>query len=208
MAVKDTDEVASAERLRAAAWSLLGGVVSGIAGAFFYGFVGFLVGWLIGAAFLWFGVMKLADHAGRAAQTLYMSRGATTPASPDFSLGDALAARGRLGEAAAEFEQCAALYAADPEPRFRLARLFRDRLGEPESAVHWFRSVLDIPSVDAATEALAARELAELFIHRLDQRERALPVLARLADRQPVTPAGEWARARITEIKADMRAPS
>lgn len=206
--MRDTDSVDNAERLRVAAWSAFGGVLGGIAGALLFGFAGFVAGWVLAAGLLYVVAMQLADRAGRLGSMLYLTSGSTTPAVPDYSLGDSLAARGRLTEAAAEFERCTALCATDPAPRFRLARLLRDRTHDPEAAARWLRSILDIPLLDAATEALAARELAELFVHGMDQPARALAVLARLAARQPATAAGQWARARIAEIKAGMDDPS
>ena len=44
----------------------------------------------------------------------------------------------------------------------------------------------------------------ELFTHRMQTPERALPDLARMADELAGTPEGDWAASELKEIKARM----
>src|SRR5690606_2764929 len=92
-----------------------------------------------------------------------------------------------------ELERAAAAYPEDTIPVLRLARLLRDQCRRPEDAARWFREALK-RSRDANEEIGVVRELIELYVHRLGEPRRALPELARLAEKRADTPAGAWAK--------------
>jgi hypothetical protein len=194
------------QSLRAALWAILAGSIFGMLGVVRYGAIGLIVGWLMGGAIIYLVSRTLATRVANAAASLYMSSGASTPAWREYSLGDALAAQGKLSAAVQEFERCAAAYPTDPEPRLRLARLHRDRLHQPEVASHWFKQVLNMPGIAPATDIMAARELIELYTHRLRDPARALPELARLVQRHPTSPVAMWARNELAELKTALQA--
>ena len=203
--VRDVDSASQAQKLQALGWSMFGGTVVGLAGAMMFGTPGFLIGWIAGSALIFLVTVIVAGGAGSASAALYMNAGSSTPARREYSLGDALVAQGKFAPALTEFERCAAVYADDPEPRLRLARLQRDRLGDMEAAARWFREALAASAIDGGTESLVTRELTELFVQRMRAPERALPALARLAERQSGAASGAWARGEIAEIKRNMQ---
>lgn len=204
---KDTDSAETAHRLRIIAWSIpIMFIGSGI---------GFFVAALhdapplpymivvgVGMAVVYAGGTYLvASRAATAGASIYFSSGRSTPARAEYSLAESLAARGLLDEAVREYERHAAEQPRDPEPLWRLARLCRDRLDRPEDAVQWFQQILALETLTPAGRTLASRELVELYVRRLRMPERALPVLARLAERLPGTPDAAWARRELTELK-------
>ena len=206
--LKDVDSASRAQNLHAFGYAAYGGVIFGFLGFAKFGPIGFFPGWIFGAAVI-YGVTTLAAGLlGGGAASLYMSSGSSTPAKREYSHGDALNAHGKYEEAVAEYERCAVVYPEDPEPRLRLARMLRDRMQRYEDAATAFRQAMAIEGVDSGVWIQTARELAELYTHRIKQPERALPVLAQLSSRFPATPAGQWAKAQVAEIKQSMNARS
>ena len=207
--LKDVDSAERAHRLRIAAWSLIGA-----AAGFVFGVMLTLLGlpswvpWvsaLFVGGFMFFGTLWFAERAGSAAASVYFSSGSSTPAVRQYSLADSMITRARFDEAAAELQRAAEQHVDDPEPCLRLARLLRDHLQRYDDAVTWFRQAVSRRGCDAATEIAATRELIEVFTHRLRTPRRALPDLARLAAKHPATPAGEWARRELHDIKRELR---
>jgi tetratricopeptide (TPR) repeat protein len=213
MKLNDRDSSEVAFRLKALAFASTGGLIGLIIGAFFargaksptsallMTFGPAVVAW-IGSYLFTIGV---ANAASRGAASIYMPSGSSLPMDRQYSLGQALVASGKFTEAAAEYERCAALYPDDPEPRLRLARLYRDELKLYPMAVNWFNQVLAVPKLAAGTEIMALRELIEVHTHRIGQPRAAAPHLARLIARHPTTPAAEWARTELAALKASMR---
>ena len=202
--LRDVDSADQAQNLHAFGYSLYGGVIFGLLGYFVGGIIGAIAGYVLGSALIYLLTTLFAGGMGAGAATVYMSSGSSTPGKREYSLGDALSMQGKYGEAADEYERSAVVYPEDPEPRLRLARMLRDRVLDYERAAHWFRQALDASEIEPGIEVQAYRELAELYTHRLKQPQRALPVLAKLIDRHPSTPAAQWARAQMAETKQDM----
>jgi hypothetical protein len=88
----------------------------------------------------------------------------------------------------------------------RLARLYRDRLGDPELAANWFRSARDT-AIDPASELMALRELVDLFEKRLASPGRALPDLARYVELGTDATGAEWASRELARLRAAVREP-
>ena len=194
------------QNLQAAIWSIIGGVIVGGLAGIRFGLLGFVVGWLAGGFFIWLITVFIADRAGAAVGSVYMASGSSTPGPRQYSQGDALAAQGKLPAAVREYEQNIAEFPTDPEPRIRLARLYRDRLQQHEDAAQYFKQVLQLPKLPETTHGAVARELVELLTHRMHAPTRALPILARLAAQHPNTAAGKWAKSELTELKSHMSA--
>ncbi|HUF52015.1 MAG TPA: hypothetical protein VMN60_14420 [Longimicrobiales bacterium] len=124
------------------------------------------------------------------------------PAPAQYSRADALAARGLYVEALAELELAVQAAPQDPRPLLHGARMLRDSAHRYSDAVAWFRRARRCMRVPSALDAQVARELAELLLYRLQQPERALAELARLAHTYRDTPAGAWAATTLRENKS------
>lgn len=159
-----------------------------------------VLGGAAGAAVCYAGLRWIGEVVGRAAASIVVPSGRSTPAEPDYSFADALAVRGDYGSAAAELERHAGACPDDPEPALRLARLLRDKLKQPKDAMRWLRRARD-EAHDSALEALLTRELVELSVKQLKSPMQAMPDLARLAERHPNEQAGQWARRELAELK-------
>lgn len=207
--LKDVDTAEHAFRLKAFTWSLAGLFLGLLLGVFLE--MNGASPLMIPAAALgvwavsYFGTLWFADSAGNVGASLYFASGSSTPAVRQYSLADSMIARARFADAAAELQRAAEQYIDDPEPCLRLARLLRDHMSRHEDATRWFRQAVTRKDCDTSTEIAATRELIEIYTHRMRTPTRALPDLARLAARHPDTPAGDWARRQLTEIKQDMR---
>lgn len=209
--IRDVDSAEVAFRIKAFGWSLFAFIPGAVVGsalrpatgsALAYTLLGGAAG--LGCAYL--ATLFIAERTGRIGSSLYFSSGRTTPGRREYSLAESLIVRGRFDEAVAELEQASARYPADAVPPLRLARLLRDQCGRPGDAIPWFRTAIDRSSNQPAADIAASREMIELFTHVLRTPERALPYLARLAEKYPDAPVGAWARTEITSIKASLRA--
>ncbi len=119
----------------------------------------------------------------------------------EYSEAQALAVRGEFGAALGLYLTAAEADPDDPEPLLRGARILRDELADPEGAAEWLRRAAATPGLSARAEFAVAQELAELYDGPLGTPERALPTLARLAERHADTRAGAWARRRMVELR-------
>jgi tetratricopeptide (TPR) repeat protein len=210
---KDHDTAEAMFKFKTMTWSFTGG------GALFGLGLGFSVGrkhpalmipaaiagFLAGGFITYCLVRLITEGAGSGAASLYFPGGGTTPGNRQYSLAQSYAARGLYDRAATEYEKNANEYPDDAEPCMRLARLMRDELQRPEEAIRWFKRVTAVPDVPAGTEMMAMREMIEVYTHRLRNPLAAAPHMARLAARHPDTPAGEWAKRELAEMKARMR---
>jgi tetratricopeptide (TPR) repeat protein len=204
---RDVDSAQRAFRLKAAAWALPAGLIGVFAG----GFAASLGGWPVAAGAVIGGLtfpivvalvaLGMADRVANAATSLLWGSGRSTPARPEYSLVDALAALGRYDEALAELERCAAERADDPEPLIRGARLLRDTAKRYDEAAQWFRRALAAGGMSPALEVQLLRELVELHRDRLHAPRGVLSDLARFAHQHRGMPEANWARAQVAEIK-------
>lgn len=148
-------------------------------------------------------VLGILEFSGGAAGRLY-GGSPFSVAPPDFSYPDSLAARGLYEPAVAAYRNAAEEHPDSPEPLLRAARVLRDGLRRYIEAIELFREVRARHGDDEGLEEVVTREIAEIHMNRLQQPERALPELARLLERHPDSPAAEWARRRMAELKSEM----
>lgn len=207
--IRDVDSAERAHRIRAFSWSFLGAIPFALIGSR----VGadtsspllvtaaFAAG---GFAFMFFGSLWIGESLGRSAGSTFFPSGRSTAGEREYSLAESLIVRGRLDEAIGELERAAAAYPEDTIPVLRLARLLRDQCRRPEDAARWFREALK-RSRDANEEIGVVRELIELYVHRLGEPRRALPELARLAEKHVDAPAGAWAKRELGEIRRTLQ---
>jgi hypothetical protein len=159
--------------------------------------IGFPVGGLLGGLLIGFvfreGIGGLVSRG---------FEGARGHSKPEHSAIDTLVIRGAYREAVQGYGRLAVEYPTDPEPLLRGARVLRDHLGDPSGAAEWLRRARQVPGLDAQHDITITRELVELYERKLEEPGRALPELARLAERYPGTQAAEWAMATLKRIRA------
>ena len=210
MKARDVDSAELAFKLRAFAMAMLvfGMCVAGGVIVAAYAGTSMLWGVLLGAGagvIVYFSALFISDRSSRLAASVYGGAGSSTPSIAEYSLADSLVARGRYEEAAEAYALLSEDFPADPEPRLRHARLLRDRTGDYEAAAIVFKKILSMPALKPAVELTVLRELSELFANKLQEPVRALPFLARIAEKYATTPTGSWARAEIKDLKQNIQ---
>jgi len=205
--VRDVDSAQRVRRLRAFSWSLVGALLGMLLGGFAVA-QGASV-WVIpltlfmGWASSFFGPLLIADMAGRVGQNLYAPSGRSTPRAREYSLAESFIMRGLYEEAGVAFQEAIDEDPTDWQPYVRMARLKRDRTADPEGAAVWFRRALSEPVMPSGPRLLAIKEYVEIC-ERLGSPQRALPILARVADVYPESVEGRWAAEELGKIKQAM----
>lgn len=174
---------------------LLGGVLSGHP----------VLGVILGVAVVGLGSYAVSEMAGEAATIIYNPSGSSTPHGEHYSQAEALAVRGHYEDAVAAYQALISERPDNPETYVRIARLLRDKMGGAEDAADWFRRALATkPAV--GVELAIVRELVELYRHKLGAPGKAVPLLARIAERFEGRPEGEWASNELTDVRRRMAA--
>jgi hypothetical protein len=202
--LKDVDSAARARILKTLLYSMPGGVAGALGGAF--AGVGAIPGFIVGFLFVFLVTRGASEGAGTAAGAIYHPSGRSSPVKHEYSYADSLAARGRYEEAVTAYEVGISEFPDDPEPYLRIARLKRDKLGEFEEAVFWFKRARKDSDISAGQELLATQEVIEVYRDRLGSPTRAIPELARLIDRFPDDQVADWARGEMAKLKERVRA--
>lgn len=200
--LRDVDAVARAHKFKILGWSLFGGLPMGVAAGFAAGHL--LLGMVLAPALIWIVAWTIAATAGKGATLLHMPSGSSTPRKKGYSRAEALAVRGEFRAAIDAYQLEVLESPEEGEPYLRIARLYRDDLGELEEALRWFKKAAVEGSLSKGQEILTRREIAELLIHRMNEPRRAAPELARLAESYPGTMDGQWAREELARIKGEM----
>lgn len=197
----DSDLGDRAQRMRILPYCFIGLAFGGAIGAKLAGIPGLVVGMPAGFFFMYWTINSIVEGSGRAAASLYVPSGSSTPAVREYSLAQSLIMREQYEAAVAQLESDAADNADDPTPLVILARLARDRLHDNARAVAAFRRALRAATADTGLQHQLLRELVEICEHRLREPARALPDLARFADAHPTSAGGQWARAELKRLK-------
>lgn len=175
----------------------VGGALWLLGGTFQPGvFIGFPVGGFVGGFFAAFVFQE--SVGGLFFRATQGTRG-TSPT--EFSDAQALAIRGLHRKALERYRQYADERPRDPRPLILGARLLRDDLSDYGAAVAWLQEAQRREPLDAEAGITIGRELVELFEERLGDPSRALPELARMADRYRGSRAGDWAARRLAELR-------
>lgn len=205
---RDVDAFERVMGLRALGWSLVGAFLGFLLGIFLeasgHGPWIILVTTVVGWASSYFSLMAILGAAGRAGSMIYAPSGRTTPRKREYSLAESYVARGEYERAVTAFEEAILEDPADPQPYLRVARLQRDRLGDPAAAARWFKRALAESEAGQGIVLLVCKELVELYRGPLGTPRRAAPLLARIAEESAGTPGAEWAARELAEIKAAM----
>ena len=205
--MKPPGNVDANERLmlvRTAFWSLSGAVLGGAVGWWQFGIAGALLVAPIGYAIVFLVARRILAASGAAASVIYYPTGDSTPAQREYSRPQALVAQGRFEEAINAYEACVLEFPEDPEPYLRIARVYRNDLQRYEEAIAWFKKARSQARMSPVLEQVATQEIVEICTHKLATPQRAIPELARLADRFPGTEPGRWAKQRLQELRAMM----
>jgi tetratricopeptide (TPR) repeat protein len=213
--LRDLDAAQRAMVFQAVGW---GGIPGAVIGAFVGWFLTLgqrppapAAGILLGAAFLATVAtvipILLAGSAGRAVLLALGSSGHASPRRKEYSFAQSLVARGLFEKAIAAYEEEVARDPRDPEAYLRIARILKDDLGRLEEAAAWFRRARRDADMAPGQDLRLSRELVGLYRDRMGRPEKALPELARMADRFGSTPDGEWAVRELAEWKKEMAGP-
>ncbi|HEY2824675.1 MAG TPA: hypothetical protein VGI83_03945 [Gemmatimonadales bacterium] len=147
---------------------------------------------LAGGGVLYF-TTSWQGNAAHLAQRIHMPTDGTTPPVREYSQAESLVARGRYEEAALAFEIHCAEYSDDPDPYFRLARLYAGPMGRYEDGVTWFRRARKTAHMTPSQDLVALQSIIELYLHKIRDPRKAIPEMAHLAQAHANTPAGDAA---------------
>ncbi|MDA0310743.1 MAG: hypothetical protein O2992_01335 [Gemmatimonadetes bacterium] len=193
-------------------------MIAGAIGVFMGAGTGFLLVakfdsglWVVPICMIGFGVamtlipLGIVSGSGRVGAKVYMPSGSTTPHKKEYSYPESLVARGMYEDAVSAFELVVVEeHTGDPTPYLRIARIYRDNLTRYEDSVRWLKRALNESKINAGLAALARREFVELYRTKLEQPEKAAPILARLAHEMAGTADGEWAAKELRSVKEQM----
>lgn len=203
--LRDTDTTATMRRVKAGYYALAGAVIGGAGGAYKWGGPGFLLGAILGYAFVYFTVTGLTEGSGALMGKIYHPSGDSTPHRREYSEPQALTLRGLFQEAIDSYRTYVAEFPDDPEPCLGIARIYRDHLKQYDDAVTWLKRARQAKDIDPGREVLVTREIIELYLGKLHQPQRATPELARLADRFAGTREGDLAKSELAELRKAVR---
>lgn len=172
---------------------LSGGAERGGAGAIAGLLIGFPVGGFVA------GILVGAVREGLGAM---VQRGGHGRSPSEYSRAQSLVMRGAYREAVDAYSKRAAENRADPEPLIRGARVLRDHMRQHDAAAEWLHRAGRTPGLTPQQDITIARELVGLYEGPLASPERAMPVLARIAETYPGTTAAEWARNTLGGLRA------
>lgn len=202
--IKNTDLAHRAMMVQAGGWSLMGSLAGLVAGLAFGG----IIAGLVAAAVMWlltFALaMSIAGGTGFFARTILIPSSGSTPRRKEYSFANSLIARGLYQEAVDAFEAEILKNGADPVPYVSIAHLLRDKLDDAPGALKWLSKGLFDSAANESMTLLMARELVELAEARLGQPAKAASAMARLAEQEPGTAAGNYAAQELKRIKQRM----
>jgi hypothetical protein len=165
------------------------GVLLALPGAVlaFFAIIGVIVG----------GSQAMAHGGARAAASLVLPSGSSTPAVRDFSLEKSLVIRGRVAEAMHSLEAQLSAAPDDPELCIFAADLYAREAREPRRAEPLFRRAREAPKVSAGQDHYATQRLIDLYLGPLDDEARAAGELRRLIERHPGTRTAAYAEGAL-----------
>ena len=181
---------------------MFGGIAGGLLGLLAGGFLGHpFLGGLLGALGIGLGSLLFWKRVGEAVHPFFAPAGRRTTPARDYSRAEALAVQGHYDDAIAVYQEAIDEIPSDPEPYLRISRLLTDKVSDPEKGAVWLQRAIIETELPGSWETVIARELTELFRHRIGAPARAAPLLARIAERHEGSPDGEWAREELAKVK-------
>jgi hypothetical protein len=159
------------------------------------GVIGFLIGRQVGK--------MVFGGSERAAKSIYMPTGASTPYATQYSHIDAIEARGEISDAVANWEGAAAQEPLNPWPLIRAGELYMRTLKDPATALERFKSARAVPTIAAEHHVYVTLKMVDLYLGPLNDRGRGLVELRRLVETYPDRREAKFARDAITRLKND-----
>jgi tetratricopeptide (TPR) repeat protein len=196
---KEIDSDKRSRILRIGALSLAGGII-GALGGWYAGF-GVIPGFVVGFTIVFAVTFGLVEGTGKMMSTVYNPSGESTPVRREYSYPESLAVRGRYEDAIDAYQVCCADFPEDPEPYVRIARIYRDELGQLDEALFWFKRARSEANVDSGRELLITQEIIDIYTKKLDTPGKAIPELARIKERFPHHPSAQWASTEIARLR-------
>jgi hypothetical protein len=191
---KDRDLGHDVYMMKRVVWSLAMAVIGGMIGNLLAGTLGFVIGFFVAGIGLFFVTGHLVGGGVHLAQQIHMPSDGVTPPKREYSQAESLVARGRYEEAAIAYEIHCAEYHEDPDPYFRLARLFASpHMERYEDAVVWYRRARSTAKLSPGEDLVACQSIIELYLHKIRDPRKAIPEMARLAQVHAETAAGQAA---------------
>ncbi len=162
------------------------------------GVIGFLMGRQIGK--------MIFGGSERAAKSIYMPSGASTPYSTQYSHIGAIEARGEIRDAITNWEAAAAAEPLNPWPLIRAGELYLRTLKEPAAALDLFKKARAVPTIAVEHHLYVTQKMVDLYLGPLNDRGRALVELRRLVETYPDRREAQFARDAIARLKNDPQA--
>jgi len=195
-------------------WLLAAGGVIGVAALVaaiakgWIGGTGFLIGLLLLPVLL-FAIARIVfmgvSGASEAFGQVVLAGGNLTPAA-SFSAEEAMVMQGRVAEARQALESRLEDDPDDVAVRLHLAALVRDQQGDHATAECLYLEGRSRPGAGSRADTYA-NLLIDLY-QKTGNQGRLMAELARFADRNRGAPAGQAARRRLDELRAEIRADS
>ena len=194
----------TSDTLRVRGGIIFGAGVGTIWGMFILGSVtlGLFVGGPIGALFFYVVLRLWLGASSKVVAGALLPEGSTTAYKRQYSDAEAAAVRGDYEPAVVAYARYVMEDPSDPEPYFRIARIYRNQLQDFEQAAHWYRRARLEATLDAGRDLQATQDLVEIYIHKLRQPRKAMPELARLIERFPHTPPARAAAEELGRLRA------
>jgi hypothetical protein len=157
--------------------------------------IGFLVGRQVGK--------MVFGGSERAAKSIYMPSGASTPYATQYSHIDAIEARGEIRDAIDNWEAAAAAEPLNPWPLIRAGELYMRTLKEPATALERFKSARAVPTIAVEHHLYVTQKMVDLYLGPINDRGRGLVELRRLVETYPDRREAQFAREAIARLKAE-----
>jgi hypothetical protein len=114
---------------------------------------------------------------------------------------ESLVARNEFLRAVQAYEEYVWASPATPDPYVRIARLYRDKLVQPDEAERWFKRARTDARMPRGLDLLVTQELIELYLHKLKEPRKAIPELSHLCSAHAGTPAALAAEQDLKELR-------
>jgi hypothetical protein len=163
------------------------------------GVIGFLMGRQVGK--------MVFGGSERAAKSIYMPTGASTPYTTQYSHIDAIEARGEIRDAIDNWEAAAAADPLNPWPLIRAAELYMRTLKEPATALERFKAARAKPAIATEHHLYVTQKMVDLYLGPMNDRGRGLVELRRLVETYPDRREAQFAREAIARLKAETETP-
>lgn len=211
--LKDIDAADRLVRLQAAVWAGAGAIMGAVFGVLVANRAGvgglitlFLIvgGAVAGFSIVYFGATRFAFGTAKLIGNIYHPDGRSTPPVREYSRARALTKQGQYDRAAAAWELNVAEFPDDAVPYMELGRLHRNQFNDYEESVAWYRKAIEKSNISRGHLLLVTQEIAEIYRHKLNQPQKAIPYLADFVRNFPNDPQADSARKQLTDLRTEM----